>query len=364
MIGVLHVVDTLALGGAERMAVNLANAMPRDRFRAHLCCTRRGGPLESEIAPHVRWFCLGRRSRFDFNAIRRLARYIADHRIELIHAQSTSVFIAGLASGVARRGKVLWHDQYGGLRSDGRSVLPYHVISYKLAGVLAVSDELANWSARHLKVRRDRIWYVPNFVRIQVEEVLPGEIDLPGIRGSRLVQVANLRRQKDHLTSIRALALVVKEVPEAHLLLVGAAPDPQWTAQLFAEIHRLGLERHVTHLGPRPDVFRIVRNSDVGLLSSASEGFPLVLLEYGAAGLAAVATRVGQCPEILDEGRAGLLVRAGDPGQLAQAILALLRSPGYRDELARRLQERVRTVYSPEAILEKVLKAYESVLAG
>ena len=65
------------------------------------------------------------------------------------------------------------------------------------------------------------------------------------------------------------------------------------------------------------------------------------------AGLPTVATAVGQCTEVLDDGRAGILVPSGAPGQLAEALLALLQSPAQRAVLGKQLHQRVQAVYSP-----------------
>jgi len=74
--GVMQITDTLRPGGLEHVAVNLANSLPPERFTAHLCATRQGGPLESLIAPQVKRLNLNRRSRFDRTAITRLRAYL------------------------------------------------------------------------------------------------------------------------------------------------------------------------------------------------------------------------------------------------------------------------------------------------
>src|SRR6266540_3455570 len=71
-VGVLHLIDTLAAGGSERVAVNFVNHLPRERYSVHLCATRRSGPLQSLLRPDVHLFLLGRASRFDIAAILRL----------------------------------------------------------------------------------------------------------------------------------------------------------------------------------------------------------------------------------------------------------------------------------------------------
>src|SRR5579885_2484658 len=95
-IGVMHVIDTLHIGGAERVAVNLANLLPRDRFRSYLCSTRAGGPLAANVAPHVDYWMLQRRSRFDVSAAMQFARFIREHEIRIVHAHASSLFFCRL----------------------------------------------------------------------------------------------------------------------------------------------------------------------------------------------------------------------------------------------------------------------------
>jgi glycosyltransferase involved in cell wall biosynthesis len=168
--------------------------------------------------------------------------------------------------------------------------------------------------------------------------------------------------QKDHLTLVRAFAQVVKSEPQAHLILIGAETDPQLAKQARQESQSLGLESNLTWLGPRDDVPAILAGCGIGVLSSVSEGFPVVLLEYGRAGLAVVATQVGECAEILAEGEAGILVPPSNPDALAAALLRLLQSPALRTQLSARLTERVKQNYSVETIMKRVCQVYETIL--
>jgi len=88
----------------------------------------------------------------------------------------------------------------------------------------------------------------------------------------------------------------------------------------------------------------------------------MALLEYGMAGLPAVATRVGQCAEVLDEGRTGILIPSVSPDKLAGALLSLLRSPEQRADLGKRLQRRVREVYSSGPVIQQVCRVYDAVM--
>jgi glycosyltransferase involved in cell wall biosynthesis len=108
--------------------------------------------------------------------------------------------------------------------------------------------------------------------------------NLPGSRGSRIICLANFRPEKDHFTLVRAMALVVNKVPEAQLLLAGKTNDESYKQAVQREIADRRLESNISVLGERHDVAEILKACDVGVLSSASEGLPMSLLEYGAAG--------------------------------------------------------------------------------
>lgn len=341
VVNVLHLVDTLEPGGTERVAVNLVNHLSRERFRPFLGTTRREGALASEVLPDVGRLSLNRSRTLDLGALRRLVAFVRENEIAIVHAHSSSLFLAALLPGVP----VVWHDHFG--REEDRPTWLWGPPARRAAAVVAVSEALARWSRERLGVEAV---YLPNFV----PDVLAGPVpDLPGSPGRRVVCVANLRAQKDHLTLLRA----IDRVPEAHLLLVGADVEPAYAARVREEAGD-----RVTFLGSRMDVPDLLRGCDVGVLSSMSEGFPLSLLEYGRAGLAAVATRVGQCPEVLDG--AGILVPPGDPGALADALAALLRDPARRKEMGERLCRRVRERYSASAVMERLEAVYHTVLGS
>jgi glycosyltransferase involved in cell wall biosynthesis len=343
-IGILHLVDTLEPGGTERVAVNLTNHLSRERFRPFLATTRREGALASAVLPDVGRLSLNRSRTLELGAVLRLVDFVRENGIAIIHAHSSSLFLAALVPGV----RIVWHDHFGRIAEEERPAWLWKPAARRASAVVAVSEELARWSRERLGMEAV---YLPNFI----PEAPPGPIpDLPGTL--RVVCVANLRAQKDHLTLLRAFA----RIPDAHLLLAGADVEPDYAARVRKEA--APLSDRVTFLGSRPDVPDLLRACDVGVLSSASEGFPLSLLEYGRAGLAAVATRVGQCPEVLEG--AGILVPPRDPEALAEALLSLLRDPARRRELGERLARRVRERYSPAAVMARLEAVYDTVLGS
>lgn len=367
--GVLQLVDTLNTGGAERVAVNLANLLPPEEWRSFLMTSRSGGPLESEIQTTVSVTHLNRRRRFDLRTFRSLRQFIRFNQVRIIHAHAASLFLGVMAKLLVPGTRLLWHD-HGGLfrwrrfqvKGDyDRPVLPYFVLTRFVDAEIVVKPELRAYACRVLHLRPDHVHYLPNFTIPQGSGTLMPN-DLPGTPETRVLCLANLREQKDHPTLLLAWKQVMAAVPNAHLLLAGAFSKPDYVAGLRRQAADLGLDRCVHFLGPRQDVAALAAACTVGVLSSQNEGFPMSLLEYGTAGLAVVATDVGQCRDILANGEAGLLVPTHAPEPLAAAISQLLQAPSQRQQLSHRLQDRIHTHYSSQAVLDQVQAIYRQLL--
>lgn len=359
-IGVMQLIDTLDIGGAERVAVNIANCLPQDRYRSFLCATRRGGQLAELIEPQVKYCCLCRKTRIDLFALSKLIRYIRENDIQLLHAHSTSIVTANLAHLLLPSCGFIWHDHYGRYATHERWKVPYRLLTRRCRGVIAANQALADWSISSLGIPRSKVWYIPNFVDLPREPYRP--IDLPGRSDSRIVCVANLRPQKDHITLIRAFKMVVTSYGDAQLLLIGNHHDRKCVREIRAEIARLDLAKNLTIMGVRQDVFSILSNCAIGVISSTSEGFPLSLVEFGFAKLAVIATHVGQCPEVLDNGKAGILVPPSDPKALADGLITLLENPLLRRRLGSEFNRRVEQVYNKDAAMGAICEIYQALI--
>ena len=181
---VMHLVDSLQAGGTERVAVNLVNSLPRDRYITHLCTTRFDGPLSNLVQDDVGRICLHRKRTWDFAALRRLVQYLREHQVKILHAHASSVLIANLASRFAPYPKIVWHDHYGINSNQERSVWVYRLLMARVSCVLAVSQKLVDWSRNRLHLPSDKVRYMPNFVcgdkhATQPPEVDPADIDHP-----------------------------------------------------------------------------------------------------------------------------------------------------------------------------------------
>lgn len=359
-VSIMQITDTLSHGGLERVAVNLANALALGGYRSHLCTTRRDGPLAGLVTPTVGRLRLQRRTRLDLKAVPRLVSYIRKHRVQVLQAHGSALLLASAVSLIPPHPLVLWHNHGGWLAGLKRSPWWLKALSRRINGIVAVSRPLRDWCIRVLGMPEGRVWYIPNFAH--VPRNVEGAKALPGKPGFRIASVANLLPPKDPVNLLHAMKIVVREEPEAHLLMLGRSGPNGYMKLLQDEANDPALRGHVSLFGERNDVPAVLKGCDVGVLSSASEGFPLALVEYGLAGLAVASTQVGECKEILNGGRVGLLVPPAAPEELARAILRLLASPSLRTKLGEEFGAYVRQNYSPEQIMLQLCGVYQCLL--
>jgi glycosyltransferase involved in cell wall biosynthesis len=166
--------------------------------------------------------------------------------------------------------------------------------------------------------------------------------------------VGSLYPVKGQKYLIDAAPSILARFPQTVFLIVGQGGLRD---ELEAHAVRLGVAAHLRFLGHREDVQNILSICDIFVLPSLSEGMPLALLEAMAAGLPAVATHVGGVTEVLEDRKTGLLVRPGDSGALADAIMTLLENPAFAKELGEAAREISATRYS----LAGMIRAYEGV---
>ncbi len=148
---------------------------------------------------------------------------------------------------------------------------------------------------------------------------------------------------------------------DAVLALVGDGPNREGLEQLAAS---LGVADRVRFTGFRRDVGSIYRASDAVALSSANEGTPVSLIEALAAGCAVVTTDVGGAVDVLDGGRVGFLVPAGDTKAFADRLEDLVSQPGLRRELGTAGREHVLARYSVDRLVRDVDRLYRGLLGA
>ncbi len=264
----------------------------------------------------------------------------------------------------------------------------------RLAGVPIVINQEHGWAFegkpvrrfldRHVVARGDAVLAVSQHDRRQIIEiegmapqlvrVLPNGIDpipttardiraeLGASPGTALIgAVGRLVPEKGHADLIRAIALLCGESRDIRCVIAGEGPEEGPLNELIEE---LNIGQSVQLLGPRIDVYDVIRALDVAVLCSKHEGSPLALMEYMACGAPIVATSVGGIPEMIEHGVHGLLVEPNDPLALAGAIGRLLDDGGLADKLGTQARDRQRAEFDLGVVVTRLEQLYLELCRG
>lgn len=358
-VRLVMLIDSFLAGGAERIAVEVATRLDRNRFAAHVIATRHTGVLAETLDDAgIPYTILGRHRGFAPQKL--FAAHRAISGFDLLHAHKYGSNVWGaLLARTTRVPLVVREPTFNGVRSSRRALGYRYWVAPVARRVICPTQVVA----RSLEVdgfdsRRIRI--IPNGVLLDAaleRDAARAELGLDG--SSRVVGiVARLRAEKQHEVLFHAFARIAPSRPDLVLAVVG---DGERRSALELLAVELGISERVTWAGERRDARRLVRAFDVGVISSSWEGLPNAALETMAGGVPLVSTRVGTMPQIL-RGGAGLLVDVGDDEGLGAAIASLLDRPEQAAQVGAQGAARIRDEHTMGRMVEQFAAVYEEVL--
>jgi glycosyltransferase involved in cell wall biosynthesis len=224
--------------------------------------------------------------------------------------------------------------------------------------VIAVSAKVRNEIMRLPFVGKEKVSVVHNGIddieyaeRFSARATIAGKVTEKFWIGT----IAELHHNKGLDILIRAFAHISKEQPDTTLLIIGEGEERK---RLMLLIHSLNLSKKVHLIGFIDNARAYLKAFDVFVLSSRTEAFPYVPLEAGLAQLPVVTTRVGGIPEVISDGKNGLLVEKENVNQLAAAIQELLQDSTKAAVFGHNLRKTVEENYSIHSMVQKTIAIY------
>jgi glycosyltransferase involved in cell wall biosynthesis len=335
---ILQVIDTLEIGGAERMCVNISNLLTSKSIENSILVTRKLGPLSKQVESD-KIVLISKKNGLDFLRFYRFIRVIKAKRPDVLHAHSTSIYWTFGAKLIFPEIKLIWHDHDGMsefLEDSDRKLIK--VISKYFHAIIVVNQILYDWNKRNALSKN--VYLLRNFSLFRTIREKGNNETI------RLVCLANFREQKDHMTLFRALELIPYTV-NFECICAGQVSDEVYFQQL-KDFCKNNLSHRVKFVGEVEDVEELLISADIGVLSSKSEGLPVALLEYGCAGLAVVVTDVGQCSKVLGDGVFGRIFQKENSRQMAEALTPLINNKEERSQLGNKFKCHVENEYGSD----------------
>ncbi len=387
---VLYLNPTVAIGGAERSLLELVSGADRREVEPLAACIT-DGPLPRalrEAGVDVRMnpypsFALkiGRGSLLSklllplaaialVPHVLRMTRLVRRERVRIVHTNGVKSHLVGSVVRLLTGCRLVWHV---------RDVLRPGP-TRRLVGLLArltVSKLVANSrtvAATFPNLPPGRLQIVYN--GLDTDVYAPG-VPSPEVRASLGLEpddfligaIGALAPLKGHIHIIRAAPRILAAVPNARILIVGremylTLGHEGYRGVLEEEIRRQGVQGRVILAGHRDDPVEVLRNLDLLVHASVyPESFGRVLVEAMACGVPVVATALGGPTEILASEEQGILIPAGDPAAIAEAVIRLHREPERRKKMGIAGRERVIRAFSVERYVREVEAIYRDLSA-
>ena len=315
---IVQIVESLKIGGLEKMAVDLAIAHRRAGNHSSIYTVFEAGPLAGEAeAGGVTVVPFDKAIGFSPKTISAMAKRLRADRAEIVHTHNSGIHHYGVLAGKLAGARAIVSTRHGLAFHSGRRQEVYYRASMPLtAAVVFVCENGRQHYTEAGVVPVTKSHVILNGVAIekfQSRRAAPG-----GVRPRiRFGTIGRFVKAKAHNDLVSAFALLAPHVPEAELHIWGYG---ELQDSVLAQIAGSGLGSRIRYRGVALDPPEALRELDVFVLSSISEGLPLVILEAMAAGLPIVSTRVGGVPEVAPEGSVAWYARCGDPGDLAAAM--------------------------------------------
>lgn len=355
-------IDSLLAGGAERVAVELACGLNRERFTPHVLVTRNSGPLiELLERADVPVTFLNRKRKLDLLAWRKAHQHLAENA-DLLHTHKFASNAWGALLSRTSGVPLIAHEHnFSEQASKVKGLISKRLIAKHAQHIICVSQSVAD-TEQQSGTPSSLLEVIPNGVHLNAAINRSEARAELGLSDTAFVVgiVGRLRPEKAHEVLLNATALAKESGVDITLCIVGDGPQKN---DLEALTNQLGISDSTIWAGERRDAARLASAFDTAVICSHWEGLPLAALEAMAAKVPLIATKVGGLVDLL-EGDAGLLVPPANPKALSEALTTIYTNPNLRQNLAITGYNKVQKGFSFGGMVKHIEYLYEKTLAN
>jgi glycosyltransferase involved in cell wall biosynthesis len=386
---ILSVIDDLYFGGDEYRLLAFGQTLDRNRFDLTLATILRpdaeahkqhGSLREEFVASGIDVIHLDEVHTFDdsgsrsvvgllrsggafWRRLRKLSRLIRERNIDLLDIHLAPANPLGVMAGLMNsRPSIVTLYQTMGMQSwplwlSGQ-------FNLCMADRLITDSEVQRDSIQRWTLRRRQLFVIPNGTSLRKSAVTSAQMrTMLGLSTDSRVrvvgQIGGLIPYKGQMVLLDAARLVLQEEPNVEFLLVGyVRGDPGYRDQLHQKAASLGIAgqvKIVSYAGNIADIWKVI---DLHVHASLLDSLPNAILEGMSEGKPAVVTRVGGIPDVVEDGKTGLIVPPGDSRSLANALIRVLREPDLSARLGDAARERYLERFRPETMTARLEKCF------
>ena len=359
-IKVLQIINSLHAGGAEALLKNYVLQMRKNRkMQMEICILYSNGIFKKEIKNKgIPVWELGLNFKYDLRGVTKLLSLIKREKYNVVHVHlfPANLFMSLASLFLPKNIKFIFseHNVYNRRRSFKIFKILDTFIYSRYYKIICVSKQ----------VQVALIEWLPNLQRKSV--VISNAVPVPDLSNWSSVKkydvlfVGRLTKAKGVDILLKAIKILKEKYQkEIKAAIVGKGYLEEELKELVMELE---IEKEIEFLGVRRDIEKLMKSTKLFVLPSRWEGLPLTILEAMSSGAGIIATKVGGIPEIIQNGKEGILISPKDSATLAGAIAELLKDRELRVKLGINAYKKVKEKYSIEVYIKNILELYKSLL--
>jgi len=358
----VHIVQSLQTGGAERLLVNLA-VNCKEQFDVVVISQyeKSDVTLEKCLESHgIQTIFLGKKVGFDVGSMVTLYQTLNKINPDIVHTHLHAAVYA-IPWYIRNKDTVKVHTVHSVAPMEfGRIHRLMQGFAYRFLGVVpvAISPSVKKSVIQQYRISGRKIPVILNGIDVSRYALSDEEKSKP--RPFTVINVASFNKWKNQMLLLHSFYKVILQYPDVRLIFVGEGAERE---RVRHETEVLGIADKVLFTGITDHVETFLKKADVFVLSSTFEGLPLSILEAYAAGLPVISTNVGGVRDILEDGVNGFLVPPNDETAMANAIRRVYENPKLREKMScvNRLKA---NEFDIKRITEQYIELYFSIWRG
>jgi len=370
---VIYVIESLSkLGGAENSLINLVIEMKKLGHNSMIVYLWGPNDFHEQLASNdIKTYSLGMKSRWSIiQGFFKLHEILSSSDIRLINAQNFFPMFYVALSKIAIRGTkriVTYHNMgYEVYPANNpikliRKLIDIFLNKFFFDGYLGVSNAVSDSYERHLYI--NKINTIENMIPVDSIKNIVASNKNPRIINEehRIIMAGRLVHEKGYKYMLKAVEILKAGDLKFHVSIYGDGP---LKSEIESDILSKKLSNFVSIFPAvgHYELFSAIKEADLFVMSSISEGFPMAPAEAMVLGTPVIATKVGGIPELIEDGVSGILLPSKDPNRLANSIKITLNDLNLRNKLTINGKKRIEDKFTPTKICNKLLSYYSEVL--
>lgn len=355
---VIHVIDSLMVGGAEKVLVDQTNLLHSQGWNVSVLVLGGAYPLKSELAAGISFYFVDRKSKTSWKGIRTILKLCQRNDVVHVHMRHNFRYLALIKLLFFKRFKIIHQDHFGDIDSFRHVPFLVSFLSRFNPWYIGVSQNLTDWAKEKLNLPAEKVLLLPNIVRIQ-------HLPQPGIkidnsnRPLRLLVVANFREAKNHSFVFNLAPALYKRYGCIEIHCYGQILDRAFYESLVEQTQSIGINKLIFFHTDCKNIQPMLQSFDLAIHPALRESGPLVLIEYLGHGLPFVAFKTGQVAQQVARELPEFFLDSFEFSVWFERIKFLME---HRDEYGIRMKESFRKNYSEDQYIENLERFYLKIM--